>query len=47
MIKKLPGGRFRLFTADGSRPLGPPESREAALRRERQAIYWKHVKGGK
>lgn len=35
MIKKLPGGRFRLFTADGKRPLGPPTTREEALKQER------------
>ena len=35
MIKRLPGNRFRLFTSDGKRPLGPPTTREKALAQER------------
>lgn len=37
MIKRLPGNRFRLFTADGKHPLGPPTTYKAALAQE-QAI---------
>ena len=35
MIKRVAGNRFRLFTANGSRPLGPPTTREKALAQER------------
>jgi hypothetical protein len=35
MIKRLPGNRFRLFTADGKRPLGPPTTYQKALEQER------------
>ena len=35
MIKKLKSGKYRLYTKDGSRPLGPPTTREKALAQER------------
>ena len=44
MIKALSGGRFRLFTADGSRPLGPPTTRAKALAQERAIQAAKHAR---
>lgn len=35
MIKKLKNGKFRLYTSDGSRPLGPPTTREKAVAQEK------------
>jgi hypothetical protein len=37
MIKKLKSGKYRLYTKDGSRPLGPPTTKAAAIKQE-QAI---------
>ncbi len=34
MIKHLKNGKFRLYTADGSRPLGPETTREKAVEQE-------------
>lgn len=42
MIKKLKNGRYRLYTADGSRPLGPPTSKEKAQAQERAIQAAKH-----
>ena len=35
MIKRVGNGKFRLFTADGSRPLGPATTRAKALAQEK------------
>lgn len=35
VIKKLKSGKYRLYTADGSRPLGPPTTEEKAATQER------------
>ena len=34
MIKQLPDGRYQLWRKDGSAPLGPPTTKEAAYRQE-------------
>ena len=47
MIKRVGGGRFRLYTADGSRPLGPPTTREKALAQERAIKARQAAKGKK
>lgn len=47
MIKRVGGGRFRLFTLDGSRPLGPPTTRAKALEQERAIKARQAAKGGK
>ena len=46
MIKRVSGNRFRLFTANGSRPLGPPTTREKAIKQE-QAIKASQAARGK
>lgn len=38
MIKPLKDGRFQLFTSDGSRPLGPPTTKEKAEAQERMIL---------
>lgn len=46
MIKRVGGGKFRLFTADGSRPLGPPTTRANCVEQE-QAIKASQAARGK
>ena len=45
MIKKLKSGKHRLYTADGSRPLGPPTSKAKALKQERAIQAAKRRRG--
>lgn len=44
MIKKLPNGKSRLYTSDGSRPLGPPTSKAKAERQEHAIQAAKHMR---
>ena len=46
MIKKTSDGKFRLYTSNGSRPLGPPTTKAKAERQER-AIKANEAKKGK
>lgn len=43
MIRKLPDGRYRLYSKDGSRILGTYPSRAQAVAREAQVNQMKHV----
>lgn len=41
MIKKV-GSKYVLYSKDGTKRLGTYDSKEAALKRERQINYFKH-----
>lgn len=43
MIKHLKNGKSRLYTSDGSRPLGPPTSHAKAEAQERAIQARKHA----
>lgn len=45
MIKRTASGKFRLFTKDGARPLGPPTTRDKALAQERAIQAAKRARG--
>ena len=44
MIKQLPNGKWRLFSADGKKNLGTYDSRDGAVKREKQVQYFKAMK---
>ena len=43
MIRKE-GGKYRLYSKDGSKKLGEFDSEKAAIKREQQINYFKHKK---
>ena len=45
MIKKV-GKKYRLYTKDGSRALGPATTKAKALKQERAIQAAKHARGG-
>jgi hypothetical protein len=46
MIKKE-GNKWVLYTKDGQRVLGVFSTKQEAMRREKQILYFKHKKGDK
>ena len=46
VIRKLPSGKWRLYSKDRKKILGTFDTKEAALNRERQIQFFKHMKGG-
>jgi hypothetical protein len=44
MIKKIGNGKWRLYSADGSKNLGTFSSKYAAKKHEGQVEYFKHEK---
>ncbi|MBI4167900.1 MAG: hypothetical protein HY515_02990 [Candidatus Aenigmarchaeota archaeon] len=47
MVIKKSGSYYILYTKDGKKMLGKFRSKKDALKRERQIIFFKYVKGKK